>query len=111
VRIFRYWREKSLYKEDGVNFLAQLLQAISFISALVNGIEALFGGKPGAEKKDAAMSFLESAMATVDAVAAREIVDPEKFRVGISKIIDGTVECLNASTWAKRQAPTVSPGA
>ena len=47
------------------------------------------------------MSFLENALATVDAVAAREIVDPDKFRDGISKIIDGTVECLNASTWAK----------
>jgi len=32
-------------------------------------------------------------MATVDAVAAREIVEPVKFREGISKIIDGTVEC------------------
>jgi len=42
-----------------------------------------------------------SALATVDAVAAREIVDPEKFKDGVSKIIDGTVECLNASTWAK----------
>ncbi len=42
-----------------------------------------------------------SALATVDAVSAREIVDPDKFREGISKIIDGTVECLNASTWAK----------
>lgn len=63
--------------------------------------EGLFASKSGAEKKDAAMSFLESALATVDAVAAREIVEPEKFRDGISKIIDGTVECLNASTWAK----------
>jgi hypothetical protein len=67
----------------------------------VNGIEAIFGGKTGMEKKDAAMSFLESAMSTVDAVAAREIIEPVKFREGISKIVDGTVECLNASTWAK----------
>lgn len=67
------------------------------------GTEAISGGKTGSEKKDAAMSFLESAMATVDAVAAREIVEPVKFREGISKIIDGTVECLNASTWAKGQ--------
>lgn len=63
--------------------------------------EGLFGSKSGEEKKSAAMSFLESALTTVDAVAAREIVDPEKFKNGISKIIDGTVECLNASTWAK----------
>lgn len=84
-----------------MNFLSQLLRGISFIPALVSGIEQLFGNKSGSEKKDAAMSFLENALATVDAVAAREIVNPEKFREGISKIIDGTVECLNASTWAK----------
>jgi len=63
--------------------------------------EELFASKSGSEKKDAAMSFLKSALSTVDAVAAREIVDPDKFKDGISKIIDGTVECLNASTWAK----------
>ena len=85
-----------------MNFLNQLLRGIAFIPALVNGIEGLFGGKSGAEKKDAAMSFLESALATVDAVAQREIVDPEKFKSGVSKIIDGTVDCLNASTWAKQ---------
>jgi hypothetical protein len=93
-----------------MNFLNQLLRGISFVPALVSGIEGLFGNKSGAEKKDAAMSFLENALATVDAVAAREIVDPEKFKDGISKIIDGTVECLNASTWAKSggQAPVIS---
>ena len=84
-----------------MNFLSQLLRRIAFIPALVNGIEGLFACKSGAEKKSAAISFLESALATVDAVAAREIVDPVGFRDGISKIIDGTVECLNASTWAK----------
>ncbi len=84
-----------------MNFVNQLLRGISFVPALVSAIESLFGGKSGAEKKDAAMSFLESALATADAVEARQIVDPEKFKDGISKIIDGTVECLNASTWAK----------
>lgn len=52
-----------------------------------------------------------NALATVDAVAAREIVNPEKFREGISKIIDGTVQCLNASTWAKGGSQTSSIGA
>jgi hypothetical protein len=84
-----------------MNFLNQLLRGISFIPALVNGIEGLLSGRSGAEKKDAAMSFLENALATVDAIAAREIVNPEQFRLGISKIVDGTVQCLNASTWAK----------
>jgi len=84
-----------------MSFLNQLLRGIAFVPALVNAIEGLFAGKPGTEKKDAAMSFLESALSTVDAIAQRDIVDPEKFKDGISKIIDGTVECLNASTWAK----------
>jgi hypothetical protein len=77
-----------------MNFLDQVLREIAFIPALVNEIEGLFGGKSGNEKKDAAMSFLENRLATVDAVAAREIVDPTKFKDGISKLIDGTVECL-----------------
>jgi hypothetical protein len=59
------------------------------------------GDKPGSEKKDAAMSFLQNALAMTDAVATREIINPENFKNGISKIIDGTVECLNASTWCK----------
>jgi len=93
-----------------MNFLNQLLRGIAFIPALVAGIEGMFGGKSGSQKKDAAMSFLESALSTVDAVAAREIIDPEKFKDGISKIVDGTVECLNASTWSKApaQAPVAS---
>jgi hypothetical protein len=84
-----------------MNFLEQLLRGIAFVPALVNGIEGLFGNKSGTEKKDAAMSFLQNALATVDAVAAREIVDPAKFKDGISMVVDGVVQCLNASTWAK----------
>jgi hypothetical protein len=93
-----------------MNFLNQLLRGISFIPALVSGIEQLFGSKSGAEKKNAAMSFLESALNTVDAVAARDIVDPEAFKNGVSEIIDGTVKCLNASTWAKGAAQTTGVG-
>lgn len=84
-----------------MNFLSQLLRGIAFVPALVSGIESLFGNKSGPEKKDAAMLFLQNALSTVDAIAAREIIDPENFRNGISKIIDGTVQCLNASTWCK----------
>lgn len=86
-----------------MDFLSQLLRGIAFVPALVSGIEGLFSNKTGSEKKDAAMSFLQNALAMTDAVAAREIIEPEKFRDGISKIIDGTVECLNASTWCKPQ--------
>ena len=95
-----------------MDFLSQLLRGIAFVPALVNGIEGLFGNKPGSEKKDAAMSFLQNALCTIDAVSAREIIDPVKFRDGISKIIDGTVECLNASIWCKRSpTPSAQPSA
>jgi hypothetical protein len=36
-----------------------------------------------------------------NAVANRQIVDQDKFRDGMGKVIDGVVECLNASVWAK----------
>lgn len=84
-----------------MDFLSQLLRGIAFVPALVNGIEGLFGNKSGAEKKDAAMSFLQNALAMTDAIAAREIVNPEQFKDGISRIVDGVVQCMNASTWAK----------
>jgi len=83
-----------------MDILTQLLRGIAFVPALVSGIEELFGNKPGADKKDAAMSFLQNALALTDKVSAREITNPELFKNGISKIIDGTVECLNASAWS-----------
>ncbi len=87
-----------------MNFLSTLLQGISFVPAIVSGIENIFGGRPGVEKKNAAVSFLEAALSMGDAVMNRQIVDEGKFKEGLGKIIDGVVECLNASAWAK--APT-----
>lgn len=84
-----------------MNFLNQLLRGISFIPALVAGIESLFASKSGNEKKDAAMSFLENALQMSEAVAHREILNPDQFRDGVSRIIDGVVQCMNASAWAK----------
>lgn len=43
------------------------------------------------------------------AVAARDIVDPEKFRQGIGLVIDGMVQCLNASAWAKSNGVLLTP--
>jgi hypothetical protein len=44
------------------------------------------------------------AFTTSEAVANREIVDEIKFKDGLGKIIDGTVECLNASAWSHLEA-------
>jgi hypothetical protein len=82
-------------------FLAKLLQGIAFVPAVVNGIEGLFGGHAGTDKKDAAMSFVQAALSMADAVSSKQIVDAGKFQEGLGKVIDGTVQCLNASLWAK----------
>ncbi len=63
--------------------------------------EGLFGGRSGSDKKDAALSFVQAALSMTDALANRQIVDENKFKDGLGKVIDGTVECLNASLWAK----------
>ena len=82
-------------------FLAKLLQGIAFIPAIVHGIEALFGHNSSSDKKDAAHSFASAAIGLADAVASREVMDADKFREGLGKVIDGVVECLNASAWAR----------
>jgi hypothetical protein len=84
-----------------MNFVSKLLRGIAFVPAVVHGIEGLFGAKSGNDKKEAALSFIGSALSLTDAVAAKDVVEPEKFTEGLGKIIDGVVECLNASIWAK----------
>jgi hypothetical protein len=84
-----------------MNFLAKLLRGVAFIPAVVHGIEAIFGSKSGNEKKEAALSFVAAALSITEAVANRDIVDDAKFRDGLGKIVDGVVQCLNASAWAK----------
>ena len=70
--------------------------------------ENLFSHRSGADKKDAVMTFLQTALSMGDAVMSREIVDQGKFKEGLSKIIDGTVECFNSSIWAQGQ-PNIQP--
>ena len=84
-----------------MNFLATLLKGIAFVPAVVQGVEAVFGSKTGNEKKENALNFVSSALSVTEAIAQKDIVDEDKFRDGLGKIIDGTVACLNASTWAK----------
>jgi hypothetical protein len=79
-------------------FLAALLRGISFVPAIVHGVEGLFGSKSGAEKKQAALSFISAALGSE---ASANIADGEKFSAGLGKVIDGVVDCLNASVWAK----------
>jgi hypothetical protein len=41
------------------------------------------------------------AFVTGEAVTNKDIVNVDQFRGGLGQIIDGTVQCLNASAWAK----------
>lgn len=86
-----------------MNFLSKLLQGIAFVPALVTGVEGLFGHKSGADKKTTAMTLAQNVLQATDAVAGKDIVDANKFQDGLSKLIDGVVQCLNASAWAKTQ--------
>ena len=85
-----------------MDWLSKLINGLSFLPAIVNGIEGLFSHHTGEEKKTAALSFLESTLSLGEALSNRQIVDNERFKDGRSKMIDGAVECLNASVWAKQ---------
>ena len=85
-----------------MDFAAKLLQGLSFLPTVVNGIEGLLGNKTGQEKKDAALSFLDATLSIGEALGARNITDEAKFRDGLSRMVDGAVECLAASAWAPK---------
>lgn len=87
-----------------MGFLSNVLKVVSFVPAVVHGVEAIFGGKSGSEKKDAALSFISSALNLGEAIANRDVIDEDKFRDGLSKVVDGVVQCLNASVWAKAKS-------
>jgi hypothetical protein len=84
-----------------MNFVKLFLRAIGLIPGVVQGTEALFGAKNGEKKKAAALEIVGAAINIADAVTMKHIADSEKFTEGLSSVIDGVVECLNASLRAK----------
>ena len=86
-----------------MNFLSKLMQTIAFVPTIINGIEGLFENRPGADKKNAAMAFLQAALSMAEAVSSKQIADEAAFKAGLEQIISGTVACLNASVWAKAE--------
>lgn len=87
-----------------MDWISKLINGLSFLPAIVNGIEGLFSDRSGEEKKNAALSFLEATLSLSEALSNRQIVDTDKFKDGLGKMIDGAVECLNASAWAKQES-------
>lgn len=84
-----------------MDFMKILLRALAFLPAALHGTEALFGEGGGEQKKTAALEIVSAAINITDAVTAKQIADPDRFTAGLSAIIDGVIECLNASVWAK----------
>ncbi|HXB61460.1 MAG TPA: hypothetical protein VNU94_01250 [Acidobacteriaceae bacterium] len=84
-----------------MNFLSQLLQGITMLPNVVQSVESLAGAQTGAQKKDAALSIVGSAINIADAVGSKQIADASAFQGGLGKVIDGVVDCLNASVWSK----------
>jgi hypothetical protein len=87
-----------------MDWLPKLISGLSFLPAIVNGVEGLFGKRSGEEKKNAALTFLEATLSLSEALSNSRIVDSDKFKDGLGKMIDGAVECLNASVWAKQES-------
>jgi hypothetical protein len=84
-----------------MNFLNQLLRGITLVPGVIQSVEGLTGAQTGAQKKDAALSIVGSAINIADAVGSKQIADAGTFQSGLGKVIDGFVDCLNASIWAK----------
>lgn len=75
------------------------LHAMSLVPAVVSGIEGLFGRHSGQQKKASAMTFVLAALQLRERWEL-EPIDEMAFREGLSKMIDGAVDCFNASSWA-----------
>lgn len=84
-----------------MNFLKIFFRGISLLPGVVQSVEALFGTKSGAQKKEAALHIVTTAINIADALEKKTIVDAPGFSSGLSAIIDGVVACLNASVWHK----------
>lgn len=87
-----------------MNYLNMILKGLAFAPTVIHSVEGLFGKGTGAQKKDAAIAMVGTAINLTDAIANKQVLDPNGFQGGLGKVIDGVVDCLNASVWAKKQA-------
>ena len=85
-----------------MDFLKVFLRGLAFLPGVIHGAEAMFGPGSGEQKRKAAVEIVGAAINITDAVSNKHIADADRFTAGLSAIIDGVVECLNASVWAKQ---------
>jgi len=84
-----------------MGFLKLFLRGVGLLPSLIQGVEGMSGEKAGEQKRKAALEIVGAAINVADAIEGRQIADAAGFTEGLGKIIDGVVECLNASLWHK----------
>ena len=84
-----------------MDFMKLFLRSIALVPGVIQGVESLFGEKSGVQKKAAALEIVGTAINLANAVTLKHIADSGKFTAGLNQIIDGVVDCMNASVWAK----------
>ena len=90
--------------------LAAAIAMATALAAQTNGPamtqvkEGLFGHRNGIDKKSTALMLVQNAIGATDAIAGKDVVDAGKFQDGLGKVIDGVVQCLNSSVWAKTKS-------
>ena len=67
-----------------MDFLKLFLRSVSLLPSLIQSVEALYGAKSGAQKKDAALAIVSSSLNLADAVTAKQIADAPKFTAGLA---------------------------
>ncbi|WP_213805221.1 hypothetical protein [Granulicella sp. dw_53] len=83
------------------DFMKLFLRAVALVPDVIHRTEARFGEKTGVQKREAAVEIVGAAIDVANAVSLKHIADSGRFTEGLGRIIDGVVECLNASVWMK----------
>lgn len=86
-----------------MDFLKIFLRSVAGLPGVIQGVEALYGAKTGADKRKAAVAIVGAAINMTDAVEGKQIADGDGFSHGLGLIVDGVVACLNASLWAGKK--------
>lgn len=86
-----------------MNKLIEILRIVNMIPGLIVTAETIIKGPSlGKLKSDKVEYQIMSALEASELISDRDIVDNKRFRKGIKKIIDGIVDVINSSVWAKK---------
>ena len=84
-----------------MKFLSKLIQGINMLPFIIQGAEAIFGSGNGKSKQQKALETFNLVAGVTEAIAAKDIVDQDKFNEAAKELNDAIVKLLNASLWHK----------